>query len=191
MIEINSQGLFSNLEILNHTNYYKNDYGIFQIQIMSFRIFSLLVAFISFLANNCYSKNELEFVFVPSAIHFSDKGEPNEDNDLIGVRYNKWGFATYENSQFDRTYTISYDFYGLNKNITEKISLSAKIPFAIAHGYDRNKAVNLFGFVGFVYLDSSIKFEINEKISIRALTLLLPTLGGGAIAPGIGLSIKL
>ena len=151
----------------------------------------LYVLFFLFFQGAHADDDKFGLIFVPKSDHFSDRGEPNENNNLVGFKYNKWGVATYENSQFDRTFTLSYDFYEYDIELSEKWSFSAKVPFAIAHGYNRDKAVNLFGFVGFVFLESSIEYEIANGISIRGLALVLPTLGGGAVAGGFGITVEI
>lgn len=41
-----------------------------------------------------------------------DRDELNENNDVVVFQYNKWNVGTFENSHFDRSYVVAWEFFG-------------------------------------------------------------------------------
>ncbi len=156
-----------------------------------YKIFFLIkLLFIFFGFNSTLFASKTEILFAPNSEHLSSKGEPNEDNNVIGIQYNNWGFATFVNSHHERAWAVSYDWLKKDWRLSENWTLSAKLPLGVAYGYNNDKVDNYEGFVIFAYAIGAIERDFMDKYSIGVVGLGLPTDDGGAVLLGLKVGMK-
>lgn len=63
-----------------------------------------------------------------------DRDELNENNDVVVVQYDKWNIGTFENSHYDRSYVVAWEFYG-GRYSHKRLYLDGRFAVGGATGY--------------------------------------------------------
>ena len=132
----------------------------------------------------------LKFRFAPYSHHFSHKGDPNENNFLFGVEYEKWLAATFMNSQSERTWLVGYNFFFKEHRITNELYWSASIPAGLAYGYESDHVSNYDGFTLFAILNAGLGYHVSSSLQIGANLNYLPTGDGGVLLPEVQMGFR-
>lgn len=105
-------------------------------RISKFTLLAIFLCIFSLAISKCARAGDYAFHFGGWSIHEKNylkyrNGKRiyniNEDHNFIGLQYNKWLIASYENSFYKRSYLVGYEFY--SKEIFKNITANVKVGF--------------------------------------------------------------
>ncbi len=103
--------------------------------------------------------------------HFNNNSELNENNQIVGIKYNNWAASTFVNSSFKRSHFLARQ-WKTNKLFVNHVYLRGNLYFGFLYGYGEY-VPNVNGWS----LALSPTFEIGYK-NISVETLVMPFDGG-------------
>ena len=138
---------------------------------------------LSVVSSFVYSSDQLSIRVAPNSHHLSSNGDPNEENNLVAIEYNRWAFATFVNSHSERSWAFGYYVFDFNRQLSERWYWDAGIPIGIASGYDSDKTSNVDGLTPFASASTGVGYQINNDLNFGVNLSLLPTDNGGVLVP--------
>ena len=141
-------------------------------------IIILSVFFFYSLVANLAHGAEIVIGYAPTSYHWDERDEPdgrpyNTENHAVMVSYNQWFGLTYENSHYNRTYSIGYEFRTAKwEPLNNPFFIRGTLPVGLMYGYEE-KFPNVEGFS----IGISPILEIGfDRLSLK--TLIVPIDGG-------------
>lgn len=123
--------------------------------------------------------------------HVSRSEPVNEDNNVIGARYNRWFGARFENSFHDPSWALGYAVWQkrapLPADWLERWRYTLRVSPGLAYGYGDRFALSVGGFTPGIIPSVGLEWSPTERWILGSDLLYIWTQEGGVLLQGIHL----
>lgn len=124
--------------------------------------------------------------------HHLSRDEPvNENNGLVGLRYDRWYLARFQNSFNEPSWVAGFTLWERNRPFlpehTPNLSYSLRLSPGIAYGYGERLALTVHGFTPGLIPSAGLEWSFSERWFLGSDLLYIWTDDGGVLMQGVHL----
>lgn len=126
--------------------------------------------------------------------HISREEPVNEDNKVLGLRYNRWFGARFDNSFNDPSWAIGYAVWQWDRPFLGRYlnnwDYTLRLSPGVAYGYGNRFALSINGFTPGIIPSVGLEWSFSQKWILGTDLLYIWTEQGGVFLQGVHLAWK-
>jgi hypothetical protein len=122
--------------------------------------------------------------------HLSRENVVNEENQLLGLQWNRWFAGTFSNSFYQRSYVLGWCWLRGDWAVSHssKWSVTAKLSPGIAYGYGNRFLLSFWNLTPGLLPSAGFNYDVNEQLTLGAETFYVWSEQGGVLVTGLNAS---
>lgn len=120
--------------------------------------------------------------------HLSRENPVNEQNQLVGVQYNRWFAARFENSFHEPSWAVGYALWQMERPVISRYPgwrYNLRLSPGIAYGYGDRLSLSVGGFTPGLIPSAGLKWKLSEEWQFGSDVLYIWTDDGGVLLQGL------
>lgn len=126
-----------------------------------------------------------------NTVHLNPQEPVNERNNIIGVQYNRWFFAYFQNSFNDPSWAVGYTLWQKEAPFFrghDEWRYSLRLSPGVAYGYGERLALSVGDFTPGLIPSLGVRWQFHERWQLGSDLLYIWTDAGGVVLHGVSLN---